>query len=138
MFDQWPQAQKSYLGPMLEFHAITTRFCGDIARENVKVLNELVLCHSEHLKQLSQAEKLQDMAQINADLATKTSEPLNEYAQHMIDMMLENASNYSKWLEQGIQTATETGAKVAQEGQHLAKEGLREAKHLQQKHMGHK
>jgi hypothetical protein len=90
---------------MIELNNINMRLYGDVARENIKAINDLVLCHAEHVQQLSQAKKLEEVMAIQADLITNVSKPLNTYAQHMLNAMLESASIYSKWMEKGYQKA---------------------------------
>lgn len=108
MFDQWPQANQSFLEPLIELNNINMRIYGDVARENIKAMNDLVLCHAEQVQQLSQAKKLEEIMAIQANLITNASKPLNTYAQHMLNTMLESASIYSKWLEKGYQKAQKT------------------------------
>ncbi|MBI2791592.1 MAG: phasin family protein [Gammaproteobacteria bacterium] len=110
MFDQWPQANQSFLEPLIELNNINMRIYGDVARENIKAMNDLVLCHAEQVQQLSQAKKLEEVMAIQANLITNASKPLNTYAQHMLNTMLESASIYSKWLEKGYQKAQKSQA----------------------------
>ncbi len=71
MFDQLFKSNQSFLQPMLELNHIAMRLYGDVARENLKVINELAVCHAEQLQQLSQAKRFEEVMEIQAGWAAK-------------------------------------------------------------------
>lgn len=137
IYDQLLKSNQPLLQPMLELNNIAIRMYGDVAREHVKVINELALCHAQQLQELSHAKKWEEMMEIQAQWAAKVTEPLNEYAQHMIDSTLEGCANYSKWLEKNI----EHGKSFVKEGmkasEQTMKEGFKTGKVMQEKASSH-
>ncbi len=108
---------------------MTMRLYGDVSKEHIKMVNDLMLCHAESLQDLSQAKKWEQIMQIQGDFLAKVAIPLNEYAQHMIDATLEGNSNYSKWLEDNFEKNT-------QAFKENVKETVKEGKQLQEKALG--
>ncbi len=137
MFDQLFKSNQSLLQPMLELNNIAMRLYGDVAREHIKVINELAVCHAEQLQQLSHAKRWEEMMEIQGQWAAKVSAPLNEYAQHMIDSSLEASSIYSKWMEKNIEQGKHFVKEGMKEGEEKMKEGFKAAKQMQEKTSSH-
>lgn len=127
MFDQFSNPQKSLLGPWLAFNEMAMRLYGDLGKEHVKVINELMLCQAQQIQQLSQAKKFEQMMEIQAQCLAKAANPLNEYAQHMIDAFLASNADYTKWLEENYSEQAQ-----------FIKESIKETKNLQEKALGKK
>ncbi|MBS0288169.1 MAG: phasin family protein [Proteobacteria bacterium] len=127
MFDQLTNPQKSLLGPWLAFNEMAARLYGEVGKEQVRIVNELMHCQAEQLQQLSQAKKWEQMMEIHAQWLAKAANPLNDYAQHMIDTFLASNADYTKWLEENYLEQAE-----------FIKESIKETKNLQDKALGKK
>ncbi|MGD9591377.1 MAG: phasin family protein [Candidatus Berkiella sp.] len=131
MYDQLLNPQKSFLAPMLAFNNLALRLYGAVGKEHCKMMNNLMHCHAQHLQDISQAKKFEEMMQLHGEYLAKTAAPLNDYAQHMIDTILESNERYAKWLEENFQKNTQ----AISEG---VKNTLKEGKQLQDKATGKK
>jgi len=100
--EHWPQAAKMSMEPLMELNGITTRMCTDIARQNLKTMNDIMQCHAEQMQGMSHARGMEDMINAYSRWCAKVSAPLTQHTQNVLDTMLESASEYSKWWEKGL------------------------------------
>ena len=121
VFDQWSQYSKFSLAPLLELNGITTRLCVELARQNIKVMNELMKSNSEQLNEMSHAKSLPDVMQAQTQWTNKTMPQLVEHAQVMLDAYVDGASEYCKWLEKGVSHFQNQAETATQESKHQEK-----------------
>lgn len=129
IFEQWSQAGKFSLEPMLEFSQIAMRLCGDISKENMKAFNELMQNNTEQLQSLCQAKGLEDVMAIQSRWAAKTGPQFYQHAQHVLDRMLESASECSKLVEKGMHQYSKDAAKNFAEATKHASSGGKKGDH---------
>lgn len=102
-YDQWSQASQTSLSPWLEFNNITYRLYGDLSRQNLKIINELMQCYTEAIQECSHARGLDEILSAQSRIATKSSSNLAQHAQHIWDTFLESSTQYQKWMEKGME-----------------------------------
>ncbi len=124
MYDQLLNPPSAFLAPLLALNEMTMRLYGEVSKEQIRVINELLLCHAEQLQELSQAKKVEQMVQIQGEFMAKAAGPLNAYAQHMIDALLEGNAGYAKWLEESIKQNTQAFKETIKEGKQLQEKAM--------------
>ncbi len=138
MYDQMMNPHKTFLGQLLAFNEMAMRIYGEAGKEQIKVMNELLLCHAKQIQDLSHAKKLDQMMDVYAQGLSNVATPLNDYAQYMIDAVLECNANYSKWLENNYQQHSQILKETVKDAKEEIKESIKEGKHFQEKAVGRK
>ncbi|MFI4937591.1 MAG: phasin family protein [Candidatus Berkiellales bacterium] len=108
-FDQWSQSNKNTLAPLLELNGIATKMCGEIIRENLKTMNEIMQTGAEGMQEISHANGLPAVFSANSRCVAKLAPKMMEHTQHVLDTMMEGANAYQKWLEKGVEQFQEQG-----------------------------
>lgn len=116
-FDQLSQNTNKFVNiePMIEFNGITTRLYSEIARENLKMMNELMQCGVEQLQGLSHARGLEEVLSIHSKTMAKAAPQLFQHTQQILDTLVESAGEYSRIFEKGIQKASQTQEKYVRD-----------------------
>jgi len=104
--ENWPQAKMS-LEPYIEFNAITTRICGELARQNLKLMNELMQCSADQMQGMSHARDFEAVSSGYTRWCTRIAPQLTEHGQKVMDTMLTAVAEYNKWWEKELQRFSE-------------------------------
>jgi phasin family protein len=116
-FEQWPKAKNFSLEPIMELNGITTKLCSEIAKENFQAMNEWMQSMTEHTQNLSRVKGIEEFMELQSRFASKTTPQICQHAQHVLDTMMESASEYNKWFEKGFSEFSKE-SKVMQEKVH--------------------
>ena len=90
----------------MEINAISMRVCGELAKENMEAMSELMQSYSEQMQDLSHAKGLDDVARLQARWASKTAPQFYQRAQRMLETMMEGATEYQKCFEKNTNKVT--------------------------------
>lgn len=104
--------QGSNMDAIIEMNGITTRLCSELARQNLKMMNELVQCNVEEMQGLSQARGMEEVLSVISQSAAKTSPAVFQHAQRVLDTLLSTASDYNQLIEEGMQKTTKATEKM--------------------------
>lgn len=132
IFDQLPQAGKSFMGPMMALNQnmgplikIMTNSGNRLAQENMKFMTESMKWQVGYFQQLSQLGQTSKMEEwLDTSAASSKHSPLLEYAQNVSNILLESFEDYSKWFERSLQ-------EVSKEGKNMQEQFVKESKSLQ-------
>ena len=107
-FDQFSQMPAKFMNmePFMAATGITTRLYSDIARENLKAMNELMQCSVEQLQGLSNARGLEEVVSVQSKAINKATPQLFQHAQQVLDLMMASATEYSKLYEKNFAKTT--------------------------------
>lgn len=108
-YHQWSQVNKLSLGPLMELNGITLRLLGDLTRENLTALNEVIQGNAQHLHDVSHAKGLEEAMSLQSRYVSKMGPRMFEHAQNVLDTMLDSANEYQHWLEKGIKQYQQEG-----------------------------
>lgn len=109
MFDQWTQSQRVSLAPFLELNSITTRLCGELTRQNLKVINSLAQASQDQLQALASARGVNDVLQCQSQWMEEAVPQALGHAEQWLDTMLESASEYRDWFETNMEAMKQQG-----------------------------
>ncbi|MBN9286656.1 MAG: hypothetical protein BGO43_10880 [Gammaproteobacteria bacterium 39-13] len=133
-FEHLPQTGKSMIEPMMAFNQVTARLYTDITRENIKAMTEFMHLQTEHMQRLGHMRKMEDVLNLQAEWMEKMA-PLGEHAQHIMDLMLQGAEDYSRCFEKGLQQATKESKNMQdqfmKQGKNMQDEFEKEGKNIQ-------
>lgn len=132
--DHLPHVGKSMIEPFLAINQITARLCTDIAQENIKTMTKLIQLQSEYMQRLGQVKKMEDTLNLQAEWMEKMA-PLGEHAQHIVDIMLQSAEDYSRCFEKGLQQASKESKNIQdqlmKQGKNAQEQFIKEGKNIQ-------
>lgn len=109
------QGQGNHMEQLIEWNGITTRLYSELARKNLKVMNELVQCGVEEMQGLSQARGIEEVLRVLSQSASKTSPTIFQHAQSVLDTLLSTASEYNRLIEEGAAKTSKMVGKFAQD-----------------------
>lgn len=112
--EQWSQVNKLSIAPIMEFNGITVRLLGEMTRENLSVLNEILQGNAQHLHDVSHAKGLEEAMGLQSRYISRMGPRMFEHAQHILDTMLDSANQYQHWFEKGMKKYQQEGKAVVE------------------------
>ncbi len=91
--------QKEPLEQLNDFGKMTANIAKRISEYTLETTNEFMTTVARQWKELGDVKKMQDIAEVQAHIASETGSLLAERSQKALNMSLENFSEFSKWLE---------------------------------------
>jgi len=83
--------------------------CGDLARQNLRGMNELAQCGAEQLQGLSHAKGLEEAMNVQGRCAAKMIPQLFQHAQNNLEVVLRGASAYGDWFSKEANQFSKAG-----------------------------
>lgn len=113
-FQGMPGLQGSHMDTLIEMNGITSRLYSELARQNLKVMNELVQYGVEEMQGLSQARGLDEILSVLSQGAAKASPTVFQHAQRVLDTLLTSASDYNRLFEENMAKTTKAVGKFTE------------------------
>lgn len=88
--------------PFVAFNGITAALYGDIAHQNLKMVNKIMHSQVDHFQNLTKATRPEDIVKVHTEWVATMAPSYCEHAQGILDTVLQSAQDYNKWFEQGF------------------------------------
>lgn len=112
--EQWSQNSKLAFAPILELGGITSNMCSELARHNLRMMNEMMQASAEQMQNLSRAKGLEEALRINSQYTAKIAPQMLHNAQYVLDTMLDSANQYQQWFEKSTEQFQKQGKEVVE------------------------
>lgn len=133
-FDQWPKTNHALLEPWTELNGVTTRLCGELARENLSAMTQFMQSNAEQFQALGQAKGMEDFVEIQKRWTNEVPPKLQQHAQTMLHTMASGLAEYQKIFQDSVQQASQPLSAVFQARPEQAGDQSYKDKHREHKH----
>lgn len=99
---------------LVELNNITTRLCSELARQNLKMMTDLVQCSVEEMQELSQTRgEMVETCHVLSKGAAKVSPTIFQHAHGVLDTLSIAAADYTHLMEENMVKASKAASKYA-------------------------